>query len=250
VAEDKGSGSGEELDVLLGDEEEDVIFKLRMLVVNTALGYWKHAIGFACFVLAVAFFAGTWVNHKRDTQQGIHAEVAKVERRIEKLATAEGATDPLGGFSGAVLAPLTEQAVALETIAASAVGPGAAYAWILAANLYDSLDKEEDAARCWAGAHALDQPGVIGWSAASGHASSLSKAGQVDEAVATVKPIADGEAGGVVEEEAQLALARIFLDAGRTAEGIQAMEHFLTRFPESDLITQVHADLESARVAG
>ena len=58
----------------------------------------------------------------------------------------------------------------------------------------------------------------------------------------------DFRLGGL--REAQLAVARIYMDAGRTPEGIQAMEAFLTRFPESAMVTQVNAEIESARVAG
>lgn len=250
MADDKGRRPEEDEDDLLDDEEEDALFRARMGFVNVALGYWKHALGLAGIVLLGAFVFGTWQNHITDQQREIHAQVSRIERKVQRIASADGATDPLGGFTDAAKAALGEQAAAMETIAGASVGPGAGYAWVTAADLYDAVDDDEAAARCWAGAHALALPGGLGWAAANGHATVLAGGGDVDNAVLAVRPFADAELGGVLAEEAQLAVGRIFMDAGRTAEGIQAMEAFLTRFPESEMVTQVNAELESARAAG
>jgi hypothetical protein len=250
VADDKGRRPQEDEDDLLDDEEEDALFKARMTVVNMALGYWKHALGLAGIVLLAAFVYGTWQNHITDQQRLIHAQVSRIERKVQKIASTDGATDPLGGFTDAAKGALGEQAAAMEAIASASLGPGAGYAWVTAADLYDAVDDDAAAARCWAGAHALALPGSLGWAAANGHATVIAGAGDVDNAVLAVRPFADAELGGVLAEEAQLAVARIYMDAGRTPEGIQAMEAFLTRFPESAMVTQVNAEIESARVAG
>ena len=92
--------------------------------------------------------------------------------------------------------------------------------------------------------------GPLGWAAANGHSAALATAGSVDEAVAIAQPFADLENGGVLAEEAQLAVARMYLDAGRNADGVAALEMFLAKFPESPMVTQVTSELESARVAG
>ncbi len=250
VAEDKGRRPEEEDDDLLEDEEEDALFKARMTVANVALGYWKHALGVAVAVLVGTFAYGTWQNHVAGIQKDIHAQVAKVERKVSKIASADGATDPLGGFTDGAKEAIGAEAAAMEAIARGGVGAGAAYAWITAADLYDAVDRDEDAARCWAAGHAVGAPGALGWSAAAGHAAALAGSGDADAAVAVVKPYADAEGGGAVAEEAQLTIARILMDAGRSAEGIQALEQFLARFPESKMAVQVNADLESARSAG
>lgn len=250
MADDKGRRPEEEEDDLLDEEEEDALFKARMGVVNLFLGYWKHALGVAGVVLLGAFVYGTWENHVTDQQREIHAQVAKIERKVQKIASADGATDPLGGFTDAAKTAIAEQAAAMEAVAGSAVGAGAGYAWVTAADLYDAVDDDASAARCWAGAHALALPGGLGWAAANGHATALAAGGDVDGAVLAVRPFADAELGGILAEEAQLAVARLYMDAGRTAEGIQAMETFLARFPESSMITQVNAELESAKAAG
>lgn len=250
MADDKGRRPEDEEDDLLDDEEEDALFKARMTVVNVALGYWKHALGIAGAVLLGAFVFGTWQNQITDQQQEIHAQVSRIERKVQKIASADGATDPLGGFSDAAKGAIGEQAAAMEAVAAASEGPGAGYAWVTAADLFDAVDDDASAARCWAGAHALALPGSLGWAAANGHASALASGGDVDGAALVVRPIADAEAGGILAEEAQLAVARIYMDAGRTAEGIEAMEAFLARFPESSMVTQVNAEIESAKVAG
>lgn len=252
MADDKGRRPEEEEDDdLLDEEEEDALFKARMGVVNLFLGYWKHALGVAGVVLLGAFVYGTWENHVTDQQREIHAQVAKIERKVQKIASADGATDPLtGGFSPAAKTAIAEQAAAMEAVAGASIGAGAGYAWVTAADLYDAVDDDDSAARCWAGAHAMALPGGIGWAAANGHATAIAQGGDVDGAVLAVQPFADVETGGIIAEEAQLAVARLYMDAGRTSEGIQAMEAFLTRFPESSMITQVNAELESARAAG
>lgn len=251
VAEDKGRRPEEEEDDdLLEDEEEDALFKARMTVANLALGYWKHALGVAVGILAVTFVYGTWTNHVESVQQDIHAKVAKVERKVAKIASADGATTPLGGFTDAAKEAIGAEAAAMEAIAKESEGAGAAYAWITAADLYDAVDRDEDAARCWSSGHAAGATGALGWSAAAGHAAALAKGGDADGAIVVIKPFADAEGGGAIAEEAQLTVARILLDAGRTPEGIQALEQFLTRFPESAMAVQVNADLESARSAG
>lgn len=249
MADDNGRRPEDE-DDLLDDEEEDALFKARMGVVNVALGYWKHAVGLACAVLLGAFVFGTWQNHITDQQRAIHTEASRIERKVQKIASADGATDPLGGFTDAAKSAIAEQAAAMEAVAVAAVGPGAGYAWVTAADLYDAVDDDASAARCWAGGHALGLPGALGWAAANGHATAVAAGGDVDGAVAAVQPFADAEAGGVLAEEAQLAIARFYMDAGRAAEGISAMEAFLARFPESSMVTQVNAEIESARAAG
>lgn len=252
MADDMGRRpEDDEMDDLLdGDEEEDALFKARMGVVNAFLGYWKHALGVAGLVLVGAFVYGTWENHVVDTQRQIHARVAKVDRAVKRIASADGATDPLGGFTDAARTALLEQAAAMEVVAGDSEGPGAAYAWVSAADLYSSADDDASAARCWASAHGLALPGSLGWAAANGHAMALSDSGDVDGAVAAVAPFAQVEGGGTLAEEAQLVTARLYLDAGRTAEGIQALESFLSLFPASPMVTQVNAELESARAAG
>ena len=249
MADDTGRRP-EEDDDLLDDEEEDVVFKARMGVVNLALGYWKHALGAAGLVLLAAFVFGTMENARTDAQKEIHAQIAGIERKVQKIASADGATDPLGGFTDAAGAAIAEQAAAMEAVASGAVGTGAGYAWVTAADLYGAIDDDDAAARCWAGAHALALPGSIGWAAANGHASALAKSDDLEGAIEAVQPYADAESGGIIAEEAQLAIARIYMDAGRTEDGIKAMEAFLVRFPGSAMGTQVSAEIESARASG
>jgi hypothetical protein len=251
LADDKGRRPEEEEGDLLDDEEEDALFKARMGVVNAFLGYWKHALGVAGSVLLGAFVFGTWQNHITEQQQDIHAAVARIDRNVQKLASADGATDPLGGgFTELFRAAIAEQAVAMEAVAATSVGPGAAYAWISAADLYGAVDDDAAAVRCWSGAHALGLPGELGWAAANGHASAMAQGGDVDGAILIVEPFAAPESVGLVAEEAQLAVARFYMDAGRIDDGIETLEAFLDRFPESPMVTQVNAEIESARVAG
>ena len=94
------------------------------------LGYWKHALGVAGLVLVGAFAFGTYENHITDQQRDIHSKVAKVQRSVQRIATAEGATDPLGGFTDAAKTALKEQAAAMEAVATASTGAGAAYAWV------------------------------------------------------------------------------------------------------------------------
>ena len=251
VADDMGrKPEDDEMDDILDDEEEDALFKARMGVVNAFLGYWKHALGVAGLVLVGAFAFGTYENHITDQQRDIHSKVAKVQRSVQRIATAEGATDPLGGFTDAAKTALKEQAAAMEAVATASTGAGAAYAWVSAADLYDSVEDEASSDRCWAGAHGLGLGGGLGWAAANGHSAALARGGDVDGAVSVVQPFATAETGGTIAEEAQLAVARLYLDGGRTAEGIQALETFLALFPASPMVTQVSAELESARAAG
>ena len=104
-----------------------------------------------------------------------------------------------------------------------------------AASVWSEAGNTESEAAAYAAAHAVGAPGVVGWSASSAHAAGLAEAGDVDGAAAIYRSLVDAQPG-LLGEQALLALAEMYEDAGRTDESRTAYTEFTTKFPKSALL--------------
>ena len=228
---------------LLGEEEEDGLFKAQMALANVVLGYWKHGLAFLGLVLVVTLAWGTWKNHVRDTQREIQAAIARVEKDIPK--TGDGLTTPLIDPSQpGVLDKVREAAQALEVIAEDGTGPGRTFAWIRAGELWDIAGEADRAAKCFEKAWQSGGKGVLGWSATVRAARAKAARGDLDGAVAMLQDYAAGD--DIYAQQSLFEIGTMQLDAGRTDAARATFEDFAKRFPDSYLGGRVASALRAA----
>lgn len=224
------------------DHEEDVVFKVQMRVQNAFLGHWKSILVVVGIGLLGVLGFGLWEARVLEAQQAVQAQLAKLDRKMPK-------EDPLvrAGFKSAeedpaVVAKITLTAEAYEAVAQGADGAGAVTAWIRAAAAWQRAGDSARETAAYGAAHAVGAQGVVGWSAASAHATALSGAGDVDGAAAVYRALAD-TAAGLLGEQALLNLAELYEDAGRTTESLAIYNEFTTKYPESVLKDRVAGGL-------
>ena len=225
----------------LGDDDviaEDALFKARMALANLVLGYWRYGVGLVVVILVGAFIYGQVTEHTRESQRSQHASI---ERVFDTLSdTLKGAPD-----KATQDAAVKAAAVELEAALAGTDGVAAAYGWMRLAQLKDSVDDAEGAARAWAEAAARADGGPIGLSAALRSADAKARAGDVDGAVALLAPfVAKGTP--FEAEEALYATGLAWVAGGRPAEAKATLDALRTRFPESPRL----APLEQALPKG
>lgn len=213
------------------EEEEDFLFQARMKVVDLFLGYWRHALTLAALSLVVVGLYGVWRDQQISVQQGIHAQIAKIEASLPEdqaaLATVDWRT----------------MGQRVQSVAEDATGVGETYAWIQAAQMYELGDFHDDALPAWEAAHQTSARGILGWSAASGYATALARADRTSEAEVIFRSWADKDSGAI-GEQALYALGSLFRDAGRKPESTQVFQEFLQRYPESPLAPVVQQAIQ------
>ncbi len=228
---------------LLGEEEEDGLFKAQMALANVVLGYWKYGLVFLGLVLVATLGWGTWKNHVRDTQREIQAAIARVEKGIPK--TGDGLTTPLIDPSQpGVLDKVRDAAQQLEVIAEDGTGAGRTFAWIRAGELWDIAGESDRAATCFENAWKSGGKGVLGWSATVRAARARAARGDLDGAVAMLQDYAAGD--DIYAQQSLFEIGTMQLDAGRTDAARATFEDFAKRFPDSYLGGRVASALRAA----
>lgn len=216
------------------EEEEDVLFKTQMWLVNLFLGYWRHTLAAAAVALLLVGVYGVWQDKAQGEQQDIHAKVARLEAALPEDEAALANVDWKG------------MGQRMEAIASGATGVGATYAWIQTAQMYEVGDFHGEALPAWEKANSASQSGVLGWSAASGYATALARAQRANEAEVLFRTWADQDPGAI-GEQALYALGSLFRDTERNPESAQAFEEFLQRYPESPLAPVVQQAVQELR---
>jgi predicted negative regulator of RcsB-dependent stress response len=224
------------------DHEEDAVFKIQMRVQNAVLGHWKSILVLVGIGLLGVLGFGLWEAHVLEAQQAVQAQLAKLDRKMPKEDPLVRAGFKPAGGDPAVVAKITSTAEGYEAVAQGADGAGAVTAWIRAAAAWQRAGDSARENAAYAAAHAVGASGVVGWSAASAHATVLSGAGDVDGAAAIYRSLAD-TAAGLLGEQALLNLAELYEESGRTTESLAIYTEFNTKHPESVLKDRVASGL-------
>lgn len=236
-----------------GGEEVDVLFRAQMGVTNFLLGYWKHLLGVLGLILAGVYAYSAWLEHTRDSQRELQAQMARVALDVpqpEQMALMGLAPldDPADSER---IAAVTQAAEKYEAIGKGGSGTGAVMAWIEAARLWERLGEASKAKIAWKAAHDLGPDGIMGWTAAANYASSLANEGDVDGAAAIYRAYADDPSvQGYLAERALFDLGQLYEGAGRVSESQVIYAEFTERFPNSDLGPRVAEASRRVRDAG
>jgi tetratricopeptide (TPR) repeat protein len=224
------------------DHEEDVLFKVQMRVQNAFIGHWKSILVLVGIGLLGVLGFGLWEAHVLEAQRDVQAQLAKLDRKMPKEDPLVRAGFKPPGEDPEVMAKITTTAEGYEAVAQGAEGAGAVTAWIRAAAAWQRAGDSARENAAYAAAHAVGASRVVGWSAASAHATALSGEGDVDGAAAVYRSLAD-TAAGLLGEQALLNLAELYEDAGRTTESLAIYTEFNTRHPKSVLKDRVAGGL-------
>jgi hypothetical protein len=232
------------------EDERDFVFQARMAIWNTFLGYWKQSLAVVAVGLLGAGAYGAWQNQQLEAVRGVHASIARIERKVP---------EPQQGFpylpaddpaDAARLSTVAEQAAAMEALGRAEKGPAAAYALLRAASLFERANQPDGALRCAEAAHGLGLGGALGWGATAALAARKAATGDTDGALALYTAASAAPAAGTSAEQALFLRGRLLRAVGRTAEAVTVFEEFNTRFPKSGLGAQVGAELREAKSAG
>lgn len=258
MAADKASGSTGR-DAIPADEREDggeevdVLFRAQMGITNFLLGYWKHLLGVLGLILAGVYAYSAWLEHTRDSQREIQAQMARIALEVPQPSEmALMGLAPLDDPSDSErLGAVRSAAEKYEALAKDGGGTGAVMAWFEAAELWERLGEAARARDAWKAAHELGPEGVMGWTAAANLASSLADEGDVDGAAAIYRAYADDpEVQGYLAERALFDLGQLYEGAGRASESQVIYGEFTERFPNSDLGPRVAEASRRVRDAG
>ena len=231
------------------DHEEDMLFKTQMKVLNLLLGHWKKGLAVISAVLLVVLVVGEFSAYKTDEQRDIQAEIADIDRRMPKESPAVAFGIEAPDTSPEMKANLEEGARRYEKVASGAVGTGSVMAWLKAGEAWKRAGDTEKAQAAYGKAHGVGATGTVGWSAASQYANTQAVAGDVDGAVATLGSL-ENKVFGLAAEQAKLTAAFLLEDAGRTAESQAALQSFVTKYPNSQLLEQAQDALARLGNAG
>jgi tetratricopeptide (TPR) repeat protein len=236
VADDVKTGAPaplRKLDAPLAGADQDVLFKAQMTVANTLLGYWKHGVTALFVLLLLTFAVGQWLTHQTQTQREAQAAIARVDQKMPELdpLARMGLTPMDDPNDPARMSLLAGLAAEYEAVAADSDGTARAMAWMRAAESWrraGQLDKAKAAYQ------QIEGDGVLGYTGATGVAALAADAGDVDGAVAALRPYADAREG-FLAQQALLEIASIYEGAQRPDDARKALEELKTRFPDSSL---------------
>ena len=222
------------IDAPLAGAEQDVLFKAQMTLANTLLGYWKHGVTALFVVLAATFFIGQWLSYHVGVQKDGQAALARIDLKMPALdpmtrmglAPMDDPNDPER------MALLAANAGEYEALAAKTTGTAASMSWMRAAEAWRRAGQTDKAKAAYL---QVTGEGVVGFTGASGVAALAADGGDVDGAVAALRPYADATEG-FLAEQALLEIAVIYEGAGRTADARTALEDLQKRFPTSPLL--------------
>jgi tetratricopeptide (TPR) repeat protein len=233
----------------LGDDvEEDALFKLQMALANFALGSWKIFAGILGAVLVGSLLYGLWKGHVDEQQANWQDAIAAAERKLPEA-------DPIQKMLGtapsdpAELEKITAVATTLEGVAKEASGPAKSYAWLRAAQVWQTAGKSEEANKAWTEGAATGAEGVLGWSLTVGAATARLSAGDTDGAIALYRGVVDKQEGSL-SEQALYIIGTTYAEAGRFDDAAKAFSEFETKFPESALKPSVEAAKAAAAKSG
>ena len=223
----EGFGEGEAMP--FPDHEEDVLFKTQMRVLNLLLGHWKTGLAIVGTILLGVLIVGEYNEYMTSQQRGFQGEIADVDRRMP----APSPTERLGldgmGITDEVKANVEEGARRYEAVGGSATGTASTMAWLRAG-------------AAWERAGATDK-------AMAAYGSTQAASGDVDGAIATLQSLS-GRVSGLASEHAEIGVATILEDAGRTAESKAAFSAFLVAHPDSVLVGQANDGIHRLGEAG
>jgi hypothetical protein len=243
----EGFGEGEAMP--FPDHEEDVLFKTQMRVLNLLLGHWKTGLAIVGTILLGVLIVGEYNEYMTSQQRGFQGEIADVDRRMP----APSPTERLGldgmGITDEVKANVEEGARRYEAVGGSATGTASTMAWLRAGAAWERAGATDKAMAAYGSAHAAGADGLLGWSAASQFASTQAASGDVDGAIATLQSLS-GRVSGLASEHAEIGVATILEDAGRTAESKAAFSAFLVAHPDSVLVGQANDGIHRLGEAG
>ena len=231
-------------------EEEDALFKIQMVLANTVLGYWRHALAITAVVLVAGGIYGALDNHHRDSQRETQAAVARIEAGLPEIdQMARYGLAPMDDPEDAErMAQLAKAAGELEAVAADGTGTAEAMAWLSAARVWERAGRPDDAARAYEAASKLKVDDLLRWSATAGLANVRVGQGDIDGAVALYRALVTGE--GPLAERALLEIGRALEAGGRPAEAREAYQDLTTRSPQSSFASEATAGLQRLPEAG
>lgn len=225
-----------------GVEEQDILFRAQMGVVDFVLGNWRRGVALVGVILVIALVYGLYTGHVRETQQGWQAELGAVDRKLPE-------PDPLSRYGlapaddpkdAARMKSLEDAAREYEAIGAQANGAAAAMAWLRAAETWNRAHKADEAALAYEKANAVGASGMLGYAALTGLANSKASKGDVDGAAALYKA-ASAKGTDFAVQRALLDLGLLYESAGRKEDAARVFEEFNTRFADSTLAEDVAA---------
>ncbi len=222
-------------------EEQDVLFRAQMSVMQIVLGYWRHALAVTGAVLLVVLIVGLVRDYRVEQQQEWQAAIASVDVELP-------APDPLAQYG---LAPLDDpndkekmdklaaSAAGYEAVAGEASGASAVIAWMRAAETWERAGQKDKVEAAYRKATELGAPGALGWAARASLAATLASKGDVDGAAALYREAANGK--DFYAERALFELGGLYAGAGRREDAGKAYEEFNGRFADSTLADEVAA---------
>jgi len=234
-----------------GEGEVDVLFRTQMAITNFLLGYWKHLLGLTAVLLAVVYGYSSMLESTRIEQRVQQAEMARVALEVPE-------PDPLFRMGlGPMDDPNDEEriqalrtsALSYQKVAEGGSGTGQVMAWIEAAETWTRAGEPDKAAAAYDAAHALQAPGILGWTAAAGVAVNKANAGDVEGAAAIFRQFAD-TSEGYVAERALFELGMLYEAHAKVSESQAAYQEFGEKYPTSELAPRVAEAARRVRDAG
>ena len=220
-------------DIALPTQEAGVLFRAEMASQNFILGYWKVLVGIVVAGLVGVLVYGQFTAYESRQQRALAAEVAKIEVPILELQrTLEVIPDQV---QEADLAKLASAAESLMAVGAENSGPGAAEAFMKAAELHRALGNTDQQLAAYEAAipHA---EGDLVFAAKAARAAVLLDTGAPDASVAAWQELSQGYQG-YLGAFATLQLARTQEATGDVPGAIASYEALMANYADSELAT-------------
>ncbi len=220
------------------DEEVDLLFRAEMKVRDLMLGYWKHGLLALGLVLIASLFVGLWRGYAQGAAREGSAALAAIDRdqpEPDQLALMglKPLDDPADTERMKLLADL---AARYEAAARDTRGASASAGLLKAADSWRRAGNDEEAGRLYK--ELAGESGVFGVAGLNGMAAIALEAGKPDEALVSLRKLADSSKG-IHAEYALMDMLRVETDRGNTAAAAALVEEFKLRFGNSPRMMEV-----------